>query len=251
MKRNKLVSIITPSFNSARFIEECILSVISQTYINWEMLIVDDCSQDNSVDIISKFSNNETRIRLFCLEKNVGPAEARNIAIRNASGKYIAFLDSDDIWCSNKLEDQLKFMEKNNVEFSFTSYQCVNENGDDMNKIIKAPKKMTYHSYLKNTIIGCLTVIIDKEKTGHFEMPIIKSSQDMALWLNIMKKGFTAYGLDINLAKYRIVSSSNTSNKLNAARDVWQVYRKIEKLSVLYSMWCWMNYAYNAIIKRL
>jgi len=248
---NKLVSIITPSFNSARFIEECILSVISQTYKNWEMLIVDDCSQDNSVDIISKFSNNETRIRLFRLEKNVGPAEARNIAIRNASGKYIAFLDSDDMWCSNKLEDQLKFMKKNNVEFSFTTYQCVYENGNDMNKIIKAPNKMTYHSYLKNTIIGCLTVIIDKEKTGYFEMPNIKSSQDMALWLYLMKKGFTAYGLDINLAKYRIVSISNTSNKLNAVKDVWQVYRKIEKLSVLYSMWCWINYACNAIIKRL
>ena len=248
---NKLVSIITPSFNSARFIEECILSVISQTYKNWEMLIVDDCSQDNSVDIISKFSNNETRIRLFRLEKNVGPAEARNIAIRNASGKYIAFLDSDDMWCSNKLEDQLKFMKKNNVEFSFTTYQCVYENGNDMNKIIKAPNKMTYHSYLKNTIIGCLTVIIDKEKTGYFEMPNIKSSQDMALWLYLMKKGFTAYGLDINLAKYRIVSSSNTSNKLNAVKDVWKVYREIEKLSVLYSIWCWINYAYNAIIKRL
>ena len=248
---NKLVSIITPSFNSARFIEECILSVISQTYKNWEMLIVDDCSQDNSVDIISKFSNNETRIRLFRLEKNVGPAEARNIAIRNASGKYIAFLDSDDMWCSNKLEDQLKFMKKNNVEFSFTTYQCVYENGNDMNKIIKAPNKMTYHSYLKNTIIGCLTVIIDKEKTGYFEMPNIKSSQDMALWLYFMKKGISAYGLDINLAKYRIVSSSNTSNKLNAVKDVWKVYREIEKLSVLYSIWCWINYAYNAIIKRL
>ena len=246
---NNLVSIITPSYNSSRFIEECVGSVISQTYDNWELLIVDDYSIDNSLQILKKY--NDKRIQLIELDKNVGAAKARNVAIRKAKGKYIAFLDSDDLWEPQKLEKQISFMESEDIAFSFSTYQPISEDGSKLSSIIHAPKIVTYSSYLKNTIIGCLTVIIDREKTGGFEMPKIRSSHDMALWLLIMRRGFDAYGLDENLARYRIVSTSNTANKWRAAKDVWMVYRQFEKLSFFYSIWCFLNYAFNAIIKRI
>jgi len=248
---SSLVSIITPSYNSSKFILECIESVLSQTYENWEMIIVDDCSKDNSKEIISEHSTKDKRIKPIFLEKNVGAAEARNAAIRQSKGKYVAFLDSDDLWNPKKLEKQLSFMYENEIAFSYTNYQFMSENGEDLSNIISAPEKMTYDSYLKNTIIGCLTVIIDREKSGEFEMPNIRSSHDMALWLLIMKRGFSAYGLDENLARYRIVSTSNTASKWHAAKDVWKVYRQVEKLSFIYSTWCFVWYAFNALKKRI
>ena len=248
---NSLVSIITPSYNSSKFIIDCIASVFSQTYKNWEMIIVDDCSKDNSKEIIKELAAKDKRIKPIFLEKNVGAAKARNVAIRQAKGKYVAFLDSDDLWNPKKLEKQLSFMYINEIAFSYTNYQFISENGDNLSNIILAPDKMTYDSYLKNTIIGCLTVIIDREKSGEFEMPNIRSSHDMALWLLIMKRGFSAYGLDENLARYRIVSTSNTAIKWHAAKDVWKVYRQVEKLSFIYSTWCFVWYAFNALKKRI
>ena len=248
---SSLVSIITPSYNSSKFIKDCVASVFSQTYKNWEMIIVDDCSKDNSKEIIKELAAKDKRIKPIFLEKNVGAAKARNVAIRQAKGKYVAFLDSDDLWNPKKLEKQLSFMYENEIAFSYTNYQFISENGEDLSNIISAPEKMTYDSYLKNTIIGCLTVIIDREKSGEFEMPNIRSSHDMALWLLIMKRGFSAYGLDENLARYRIVSTSNTASKWHAAKDVWKVYRQVEKLSFIYSTWCFVWYAFNALKKRI
>ena len=248
---NNLVSIITPSFNSEKFISSCVESVILQTYSNWEMIIIDDFSTDNSKDKISKLCEGDLRIKKIFLDVNVGSAEARNIGIRRAKGKYIAFLDSDDLWDSSKLEKQIAFMNDNKVAFSFTSYRSIYEDSNKVINIFNAPKKISYDQYLKNTIIGCLTVVIDRQITGEFEMPNIRSSHDMALWLIIMKRGFSAYGLNDNLARYRIVSSSNTSNKLKAAYDVWKVYRKIEGLSFLYSCYCFIHYITNALKKRI
>ena len=248
---NSLVSIIVPCYNSSKFICECIDSVIDQSYSNWEMLIVDDYSTDNSRDLILKYSKNNKKIKTFFLEKNVGPAEARNIAISNSKGKYIAFLDSDDVWRNNKLERQIHFMNNNKISFSFTSYQPISENGKKKYSVIKVPKKIGYHGYLKNTIIGCLTVVIDREEIGEFKMPNISSSHDMALWLLIMKRDHLAFGLNENLAYYRLVSTSNTSKKWKAAKDVWNVYRNVEKLNVFYSFICFIGYVYNAIKKRI
>ena len=248
---NKLVSIITPSFNSSKFVQECVNSVVSQTYTNWELLIVDDFSQDNSKELLLNLKKKDERIKVTFLDKNIGAAEARNIAIQQAKGKYIAFLDSDDYWEKEKLANQIEFMKSNDVAFSFSSYIPISEDGKVSYSPILSIERIGYHDYLKNTIIGCLTVVIDREKTGDFEMPIIKSSHDMALWLLIMKRGFDAYGLNESLAKYRIVSTSNTANKWRAAKDVWMVYRQFEKLSFFYSIWCFLNYAFNAIIKRI
>ena len=248
---NSLVSIITPSYNSAKFIKECVESVISQTYTNWEMIIVDDSSNDNSKQKIAILSENDSRVKTIFLDDNIGAAGARNVAIQKAKGKYIAFLDSDDLWAPHKLEKQIYFMSKNNIGFSFTAYQVISEDSLDYKHIISAPKKMTYHSYLKNTIIGCLTVVVNREEIGDFQMPDIRSSHDMALWLLIMRRGFPAYGLDDNLAQYRIVRNSNTSSKIKAAKDVWKVYREVEKLSFSYSFWCFVNYIFNATLKRI
>ena len=248
---NSFVSIITPAYNSSKFIEDCINSVLAQTYTNWEMIIVDDFSTDNSKEKITVLSENDTRIKTIFLDKNIGAAKARNIAISKAKGKYIAFLDSDDLWMPTKLEAQIYFMQEKDIAFSYTTYQSISEDGNKLFSVVKAPGIMTYSSYLKNTIIGCLTVVIDREKTGNFEMPNIRSSHDMALWLLIMKRGFPGYGLDENLAKYRVVSNSNTSSKLRAAKDVWKVYREIEKLSFLFSFWCFFNYIFNAFLKRI
>jgi len=247
---NHLVSIITPSFNSARYIEETILSVQSQTYQNWEMLIVDDCSTDNTNEIIGKCKD-DLRIKPIYLERNIGAAMARNRALEVARGRYIAFLDSDDIWLPPKLEIQLAFMQNNQYAFSFSAYRPFSEDGTKNYRTIHVPKEIDYTQYCKNTIIGCLSVIVDKEKTGDFRMPNIRSSHDMALWLALMKRGFKAYGLDEVLAKYRVVSNSNTSKKYQASKEVWDVYRKVEKLSLLKSSWYFVHYLFYAIKKRV
>lgn len=248
---NKLVTIITPVYNSSRYIKECVSSVVDQSYLNWELIIVDDCSTDNSKSIVLELSDKDERIRCIFLEKNVGVAEARNSAIRQARGRYIAFLDSDDIWMPNKLEKQIAFMQEKKIAFSFTSYQIISEDGSQLKNIVKAPRIMTYSSYLKDTIIGCLTVVVDVEKTGGFLMPNLRVSEDMALWLQLLKRGFFAYGLDEILSKYRETSNSLSTNKLKAVKDVWRVYRTIEELSFMYSLWCFINYTFNAIRKRI
>ena len=248
---SSLISIITPSYNSKRFIKDTIDSVLSQTYQNWEMIIVDDYSSDNSAEYIKNLIKNESKIKLIVLEKNVGAAEARNRALEISNGRYVAFLDSDDIWLPEKLEKQLNFMQKNSYAFTFTSYLPVSEDATKESSVISVPIEIDYSGYCKNTIIGCLTVMIDKEKTGDFRMPNIKSSHDMALWLLIMKRGFKAYGLNRVLAKYRLVSTSNTSKKYKAVTDVWKVYREIEKISLIKSVWYFMHYMFNAIKKRI
>lgn len=248
---DNLVSIITPSYNSSRFVRECIDSVLAQTYQNWEMIIVDDCSTDGSADLIRDIISEEPRIRLVALDKNVGAAEARNIAIAMAKGRFIAFLDSDDIWIPEKLEHQIGFMETNGYAFTFGAYIPISEDGSDEYKSIQAPAWIDYDGYLKNTIIGCLTVVIDREQTGNFSMPKIRSSHDMALWLEILNRGFRAYGMNEVLGKYRLVSSSNTAKKMYATGDVWRVYRDIRGLSLAKSFYCWCHYLYQAARKRL
>jgi teichuronic acid biosynthesis glycosyltransferase TuaG len=251
MKNNELVSIITPSYNSAKFIIQSIESVISQTYSNWEMIIVDDCSQDNSIKIIKEFQEKNNRIKLIESKVNQRPARARNRAIKYANGRYIAFLDSDDVWKTEKLTTQIDFMQFNDISFSFSSYHPMSENGMEFFREIKAPLKIDYNSFLKNTIIGCLTVVLDKDKIGDVKMPKLRTSQDMALWLSIMKGGVAAYGIEKSLAYYRIVGNSNTSNKFKVFQGVWRIYRIEEGLGYVRSIWYFLNYAFNAIKKRI
>ncbi len=251
MKKEPLVSIITPSFNSAHFIEETIQSVQAQTYQNWEMVIVDDCSSDRSREIIENYASWDGRIRLIALEKNSGAAISRNTAIKAANGHYLAFLDSDDLWVPEKLEKQIAFMEHRDIAFSYSQYQHMDLEGRLMNTVIEVPPQIDYKGLLKNTIIGCLTVVLNVEKTGPVEMPNIKTRQDLALWLSILKRGITAYGVNETLAMYRIVPGSISNNKIKVAKQNWKVYREIETLGLFQSAWSFANYAFNAVKKRI
>ena len=246
-----LVSIIMPSYNAARFVGAALDSVLAQTYTNWELLVVDDASKDESVKAIEAYAGQDVRIRLIPLSRNVGAAAARNIALEQARGRYIAFLDSDDVWSPNKLERQIAFMQAHGYAFTITGYDTIDEAGSSVNRVIHVPSKLTYRQYLRNTIIGCLTVVIDRQQTGDFRMPEIKSSHDMALWCLIMRRGFDVYGLDEVLAHYRLVSTSNTAKKWKAAKDVWRVYREWEHLSVPYAAFNFCGYVLHAVIKRL
>jgi teichuronic acid biosynthesis glycosyltransferase TuaG len=246
---NNLVSIITPSFNSSKYIRETVASVLNQTYGNWELIIVDDGSKDSSTEIIKDFSKTDDRIKGFYFDKNRGVSEARNYAISKAKGKYIAFLDSDDLWSAHKLEKQLSFMQENKIGFSFTSYQPFSSS--IFHSVIKAPKIITYNNLLQNTIIGCLTVVIDTQIIKKVHFPPYKTSQDLAAWLQILRDKHCAYGLNENLASYRVLSGSNSSNKFKVIRGVWNVYRDSEKLNVFKSSWCLINYIFNALLKRI
>ncbi len=234
--KNKLVSIITPMYNSEKFIDETIKSVLNQTYKEWEMIVVDDNSADKGAEIVERYANLDERIKLIRLNKNQGGAVARNIAIKNSHGDYIAFLDSDDIWTPTKLEVQLRFMQENNYPFTFTAYQQITEEGKKTKKIIKVPSTLNYRQALLKNPIGCLTVIYDVQKLGKVYMPLIRKRQDYALWLKILKKGITGHGLNENLAYYRLRKNSVSSNKIDLIKYQWKLYREIEKLSFFESV---------------
>ena len=216
-----LVSIITPVYNAERFLSDTIKSVQNQTYKNWEILLIDDCSKDNSAQIIKEFQKYDNRIKYIKLKKNSGASVSRNEGIRNAKGRFIAFVDSDDIWKPEKLEIQIKYMLKENLGFTFTSYRYMKENGELTNKIAKAPSKINYNGLLKNTIIGCSTVVIDREIVDYFEMPLVRRGQDTATWLQILRKEKYAYGIEQDLVNYRLVGESLSSNKIIALKRTW------------------------------
>ena len=213
-----LVSIVTPVYNSEKFISETIESIQSQTYRNWELLLIDDCSKDNSYEIIKNYMQNDDRIKYIKLEKNSGAAVSRNTGIKNAKGRFIAFIDSDDLWEAKKLEIQVKYMLENKLGFSFTSYRYIKEDGTRTNKIAKAPNKINYNGLLKNTIIGCSTVLIDRNIIGDFTMPLVRRGQDTATWLQLLKKEKYAYGISEALVNYRLVGNSISSNKITALK---------------------------------
>jgi teichuronic acid biosynthesis glycosyltransferase TuaG len=246
------ISIITPSYNSSRFISQTIESVLNQTYKNWEMIIVDDKSLDNSNTIVEEYIKKDNRIKLIKLNKNIGAAMARNKALEIAQGRYIAFLDSDDIWMPSKLEVQIKFMQENNYPISFTSYKIIDENGIDNNHIIRVVDSLNLKQYLKNTIIGFSTSMIDRELVKEeLKFLNIRIRQDTNLWITIFKNGYKAYGLDEVLVKYRVHSNSISSNKVKAAKQVWNLYFNIHKFGLIKSIYYFSWYAFNAVKKRI
>lgn len=242
------VTIIMPSYDSEKFIIESVESVLAQTYSNWELIIVDDCSPDDSNRIITKYVDNDSRIKLIKLQKNSGPAVARNTAIEAASGRYIAFLDSDDVWLPNKLEKQIKFMQDNDLAFTYSSYKLVGEDNEDLGLFI-TKDKISYLDMLKTCSVGCLTAIYDTEKIGKQYMPLILKRQDYGLWLKILKLIGETKGILEPLATYRLRKNSVSSNKVKAAKYQWKIYREIEKLSFLKSLYYFAFYAYNGVTK--
>ena len=236
---DKLVSIIMPTYNCAKFIGKTIESVIAQTYENWELIIVDDCSKDNTEEVVSKYKDN--RIKYHRLENNSGAAVARTEAMKKARGSYMSFLDSDDLWKKYKLEKQLEFMNKNNYNFTCTEYEQIDEEGNKLNKVIKVKKRADYNRILLDCPVGNSTVMYNVEKLGKFEVPNIRKRNDDALWLQILKEEKYIYGMPDILMEYRIRSNSISSNKLSLVKYHWQLYREIEHLSVFRSVFhiCW------------
>jgi len=241
----KLVSIITPVYNSEKYVGETIKSVLSQTYDNWEMLIADDCSKDNTGEVIKGFI--DPRIKYFELEKNAGAAVARNKALEKARGKYIAFLDADDMWKPEKLEKQLKFMIENKIGLSFTGYEILR---DEENKVIKVPQKLNYSQFMKNTIIGTLTVMINTDIVDEVRLVNVKKDHDSMTWAKLLRKGHIAYGLNESLAYYRKVEGSISHDKFKAARNHWNNCRNIEKLPLPKCLYYFFFYGLNAVKKH-
>ena len=250
--KNDLVSIIVPVFNAEKFLDETINSVLKQSYQNWELLLINDCSKDNSKEIYQKYKKDD-RIIWFDQEKNGGAALARNKGIELSKGKYLCFLDADDLWEKDKLEKQLNFMKKNNCEFSFTGYEFADEKGIPNGKKVKVPATITYKQALKNTTIWTSTVMFDMDKLSKesIYMPNVKRGQDTATWWKVLKKIKCAYGLNEVLSYYRRTNESLSANKLTALKRTWNLYRNVEKLGVFSSVYnfCW--YCYNAVKRRI
>lgn len=244
------VSIITPAYNASKYLPETVASVRTQTFTDWEMIIVDDCSKDDTYNTACLLAEEEKRIKVIPHKKNSGVAVARNTALDAAMGDYIAFLDSDDLWMPDKLEKQLSFMEQNEYVLTYTMYQKFQTDTGQRGKIIKAPKKMTAKAILRNTAIGCLTVMVNRKKVGTFHMPPIKHTEDNCTWQEILSRGYVAYGLNENLALYREGNVSLTSSKKKAAKQQWETYREYYKFSFIKSAYYFTCYAFNAVIKH-
>lgn len=251
---DELISIIVPVYNAEKFIRETMDCVIAQSYPCWELLLVEDGSRDNSLEIIETYirDSGEERIRLICQPENMGAAKARNRGLQEAKGRYIAYLDADDLWLPEKLEHELAFIREKDAAFVFTGYEFADENGKGTGKIVHVPETLNYRQALSNTTIFTTTVMFDTQKISKelLEMPVIKS-EDTALWWKVLRNGYTAFGLDENLVKYRRPGKSLSSNKLEAVRRIWNLYRKAEGMGVLDSAWHFCFWAVRAVSRRL
>ena len=244
----ELISIVMPAYNAAQYIEQSIESVLKQSYTNWELIIVADCSIDDTYKIVEKLCITEERIKLFRMNENSGVAMARNFAISMSRGKYIAFLDSDDLWLPDKLEKQLNLMQEKKAVISYTAYRQFSM--EKVGNLVSVPEQVTYKQLLKGNVIGCLTVMLDKERLGNLQMKKARH-EDYILWLDILKKGNIAYGLQEDLARYRKSETSLTSNKKRSALWTWQVYRQHQELSFFASIYYFIFYVCKGLLKHL
>ena len=250
----KTVSVIIPVYNVKDYIRDTVDSVLTQTWQDWELLRVEDGSTDGTRELLETYLERirDERIRLICLPENGGAANARNQGLLQAKGRYIAYLDADDLWEKEKLEKELLFAERNRAGFVFTGYEFADENGKGTGKIVRVPERMNYHQALKNTTIFTSTVLFDTAVIAKelLEMPKVKS-EDTALWWKILKNGYMAYGLDENLVRYRRAGRTLSSNKLEAIRRIWNLYRKVEGLSLPESVWNFCFWAVRAVSRRI
>ena len=233
--RDGLVSVITPAYNCAKFIGDTIESVQAQTYADWEMVIVDDCSTDDTRQVVEAYAAHDLRVRYLCLPENSGAAVARTEAMRAADGEYMAFLDSDDMWKQEKLERQLAFMRQGGHAFSCTAYEQVDEQGEPLGRVIKTIPRTSYNRLLLDCPVGNSTVMYSVREMGKFDVPNIRKRNDDALWLQMLKKEPYIWGMPDVLAEYRVREGSISYNKLDLVKYHWKLYRDIEHLGVLRS----------------
>lgn len=252
MENGKLVSIVTPSYNCSSTLQETADSIINQTHGHWEWLITDDCSDLNTRKLLFKLSELDSRIHVVLSGQNSGAAVARNNSISRAKGDFIAFIDSDDIWLPTKLEEQLDFM-GNEVNFSFTAYQIIDEKGMPTSKYVDVNQSgaFTYQDMLKKqATLGCSTVMLRRRAFEDIQMPLLRTGQDYALWLKLLKTGAQASILAKPLTQYRIMPNSISRNKVKKALRQWQIYREVEQLSLIRSVYYFSHYAWRAVFRR-
>ncbi|HGF4940831.1 TPA: glycosyltransferase family 2 protein [Vibrio parahaemolyticus] len=242
-----LVSVIMPTYNSAGTVVESIQSVLSQTYKNWELIIVDDRSTDNTWQVIQTYADKYDNIRIYQNKENLGAGASRNFAIKKARGRFIAFLDSDDLWTEDKLAEQIPFMLKNNYPLTYTHYRRFNS--EEELSVVTAPEYTTYKKLMYSNVIGCLTAVYDTQKLGKRYMPLIRKRQDMGLWLDILKETPKAYCLPKPLAKYRM-DSGMTANKFSVLSYQWKFYRDVVGLSLPRSLFTFSVYAVKGTMKH-
>ena len=243
-----LCSVVMPLFNAEDYLVASVKSVQAQSFSDWELLLVDDASTDASAQLAKQLAASDSRIRVFSLAHNSGAARARNLALEEARGRFIAFLDSDDLWHPAKLERQLGWMQAQQLPFTFTAYEKINEQGEHLGWM-GVPTRVSYSQLLKCCVIGCLTAVYDRQRLGQVLMPDLRTRQDFALWLQLLKKTPAAYGLNQPLARYRVRSTSLSANKLQAARQTWHLYRQVEKLDWLPSSYYFTHYALRGLLR--
>lgn len=245
---NPLVSVIIPTFNAEKYISDTIISVQNQSYQNWEMLLVDDGSTDATQTIITSFLSDK-RIQFYPLQQNFGPAKARNVGIDKAKGKYLTFLDADDIWFADFIEKSIKTAKDTNIPFVFSSYKRSNERLEFVYSDFIVPERVSYTDILKTNSISCLTAFIDVDFLGKKHMPEIYKRQDMGLWLKYLKEIPFAYGIKETQAIYRIRENSLSRNKFKLLKYQWQFYYKVENLDFFQSIYYMMFWIYNGLLK--
>ena len=247
-----LVSVIMPSYNSERHIAESIESVRAQTLTDWELLVSDDCSTDSTRDIVAGFAEADSRVRLFPLKENGGASVARNNSLAHARGRYIAYLDSDDLWYPEKLERQVAFMKDRGAAFSCCSYEVIGEEGAPLGRTVRMLDEGDYMGFLTHNLLQTVGIMADTSRVdrGLLVMPAMRRRQDAATWLQVLKAGYPCYGLHDVLCSYRRVEGSLSSNKVEAARGVWRLYREVEHLKLPLAVYCFIRYAVLAVWKR-
>lgn len=228
---NETVSVITPVYNVAKVIGRTLDSMLMQDYKDLEIVLVDDCSKDNSAEIIKRYQEEYNNIVYHKQEKNGGAAVARNTALNIAKGRYVAFLDSDDQWCEGKISKQLAFMKKKDAAICCTAMDCIDEDDKPLNSVRNVRERISYKFLLHNTMIATSTVMADRNKTGNFQMPLRRGGQDYATWLMLMRNGTICYGLNEVLTHYRVMSNSLSSNKWKSIRQVWEIQTQDEGIN--------------------
>lgn len=254
-QKDDLVSIVVPVYKAEKYIEKTLQQVFAQTYENWELILVIDGEVDHSYDIIKDIlarEGKEEKTKVILREKNEGPAKARNKGVQASNGRYLTYLDADDLWMPEKLQKEIDFIRKKQVGFVFTGYEFGDEEAVGTGKIVRVPETLTYKQALKNTTIFTTTVMFDTNIISKdlLQMPDVKS-EDTALWWKLLRQGYVAYGLDENLAVYRRPAKSLSSNKMEAVRRIWNLYRKEEKLSVITSAYNFCFWAIRAVYRRV
>lgn len=244
-----LISIIIPVYNAEKYIDKTIQSVLEQTYTNYEIILVNDCSQDQSLQKIEKYAEENPRVKVYTLEENSGAAVARNFGLDMAQGRYIAFLDSDDTWVENKLEKQLDFMKEKDAAFVYCSYDMVNADGEQIRRAIKVKECTKYKDLLTKTMISTSTVLFDRYRTNAVAMPLRRTGQDYAFWMQLLRQ-FDAYGMQVAFTHVCRRNDSLSKNKLQNIKDVWEVQTKQEQIHKIPAFFHIIGYGVYALKKR-